>query len=329
MGWALALTTILGAMVLAGCVEKVEETSGSAATSPAATASGGGEAKYRVGVTLLNRVHNFYSVLEETMVAEAEARGIELIVQDGDFDSSKQKNQIEDFIVQEVDAIIVCPVDSASIGGPIGMANEAGIPVFTADIGADEGEVVAHIATDNVMGGRLAGEFLAEQIGGEGKVVILDHPSVMSVQDRTTGFEAAMAEYPGTEIVDRPAADGVRDKANDRMQDMLTKYPDLAGVFAINDDTALGALAAIRQSTEPLEDLVMVGFDGTDEALEEIAAGSHLKADVVQYPTEIAKQTIDAVHTYLEGDLEWAPGDPTLIIPIEPELVTAGDLPLE
>ncbi|MBD3174684.1 MAG: hypothetical protein GF320_05870, partial [Armatimonadia bacterium] len=99
MGWALALATILGAMVLAGCVEKVEDTSGSAATSPAATASGDGEADYRVGVTLLNRVHNFYSVLEETMVAEAEARGIELIVQDGDFDSSKQKNQIEDFIV--------------------------------------------------------------------------------------------------------------------------------------------------------------------------------------------------------------------------------------
>ncbi len=317
-------------LVCVGCVKKVEDTP----AAPAAPVAGsstevGGEPVYRVGVTLLNREHKFYNVLEETLKTEGEARGMTVIIQDGDFDSIKQKNQIEDFIAQEVDAIVVCPVDSASIAGPISLANEAGIPVFTADIGADEGEVVAHIATDNVEGGRLAGEYLAELIGGKGKVVILDHPAVMSVQDRTKGFEEAIAEYPDIEIVDRPAADGVRDEAMARMQDMLVRHPDMAGVFAINDDTAMGALAAIRQSTSPPENLMMVGFDGTEEALAEIEKGCELKADVVQYPDEIGRSTIEAIYQYLRGELELKPGDPTVLIPIAPKLVSADDLPLE
>lgn len=326
-----SLTLAVLVTLCVGCVKKVEETR----AAPVASASGAGggsetaEPEYRVGVTLLNREHKFYNVLEETLKTEGEARGMQIIVQDAGFDSVKQKNQIEDFVAQEVDAIVVCPVDSASIAGPIGLANEAGVPVFTADIGADEGEVVAHIATDNVEGGRLAGEHLAELIGGTGKVVILDHPAVMSVQDRTEGFEEAISKFPGIQIVDRPAADGVRDKAMARMQDMLVRHPDLAGVFAINDDTAMGALAAIRQSTTPHEGLVMVGFDGTPEALAEIEKGSELKADVVQYPDQIGRSTIETIHQFLRGELDWKPGDPTIIIPIAPKLVTADDLPLE
>lgn len=331
-----AIGTVIGllaALVLfsPACVRRVEQPEAPPGVVGARPdgASSSADRQYRVGVTLLNRVHKFYNVLEATLKTEGEARGMEIMIQDGEFDSIKQKNQIEDFVAQGVDAIIVCPVDSASVAGPIGLANEAGIPVFTADIGADAGEVVAHIATDNVQGGRLAGEYLAKLLGGKGKVVILDHPAVMSVQDRTKGFEEAVSKYPGIQIVDRPAADGVRDKAMARMQDMLVRHPDLAGVFAINDDTAMGALAAIRQSTTAPKNLVMVGFDGTDEALAEIERGSELKADVVQYPDEIGRSTIEAVYQYLRGELEWKPGDPTIIIPIEPKLVTADDLPLE
>jgi len=334
------------AIVLAGCVRKVEPRPPGTGPSPAVhgmpalPAAESGETRkastqYRVGVTLLNRVHAFYVTLEKSMVAEAKAVGIELVVQSGDEDALQQKNQIEDFVQQKMDAIIVCPVDSASVGGAVKHANEAGVPVFTADIGAAEGEVVAHIATDNVDGGRRAGQFLAQAIGGKGKVIILDRPDVTSVQDRVKGFLDVMKDNPRIEVVDKPDAKGNREEALARMQDMLIRHPDMTGVFCINDDTALGALAAVEASANAPNDLVMVGYDATDEAREKIKAGTCLKADVVQYPDKIGAVTIRTVVDYLDGRLKWKSGDPTKVIPIQAGILTrddlmkAGDAPLE
>lgn len=318
--WTLVL--IAAVWAAAGCVRRVEPDVRPGEARRPATHS----AKYRVGVSLLNQVHAFYRTLEASMRAEAAGLGVELIVQSGDEDPLQQKNQIEDFVQQRMDAIIVCPVDSASVGGPIRKANAAGVPVFTADIAADEGEVVAHIATDNVDGGRRAGRFLAEAIGGAGKVVILDRPDVTSVQDRVAGFLEVVRGYRGIEVVDRPDARGNREEAMNKMKDMLLKHPDVAGVFCINDDTALGALAALEASATPPEGLVMVGYDATDEARAKIAAGTALKADVVQHPDRIGQEAVRAVVDYLEGRLKWKPGDETIRIPIEAGIVTAADL---
>ena len=112
-----------------------------------------------IGVSLLTRAHVFYKDLEEGLHNEAAKHGFELIITSGDFDLWKQSSQIEDFITRKVDAIIVCPVDSRGIGPAIRKANEAKIPVFTADIASQEGDVVCHVASDNVAGGRLAGEY--------------------------------------------------------------------------------------------------------------------------------------------------------------------------
>jgi len=122
---------------------------------------------------------------------------------------------------------------------------------------------------------------------------------------------------------------GVRETARKAMEDSLIAHPEIDGVFCINDSTAMGALAAVRQSTSPPENLMMVGFDGTEEALAEIEKGCELKADIVQYPDEIGRSTIEAIYQYLRGELEWKPGDPTVVIPIAPKLVSADDLPLE
>src|SRR5690242_185626 len=108
-----------------------------------------------IGVTLLTRAHVFYKDLEEGLRDEAAKHGYELIITAGDFDLGKQSAQIEDFITRKVDAIIVCPVDSRGVGPAIRKANDAHIPVFTADIAAQEGETVCHVASDNVAGGRL------------------------------------------------------------------------------------------------------------------------------------------------------------------------------
>jgi ribose transport system substrate-binding protein len=255
--------------------------------------------QYRVGVTLLTKSHPFYQQMEAAMREVADRENVKLNIQSAEFDMKDQQAQIENFITQRVDAMVVCPVDSDTIGGAIKEANTAKIPVFTADISANGGDVVCHVASDNIAGGRLAGEYMAKLLEGKGKIIIIDHPKVMSVRDRTKGFVEAVAKYPGIKIIARPPGDGERGKSMDVMETMLQSHPEINGVFAINDSTALGALAALRQAKK---NIVIVGYDGDPEARAEILKGSPLKADSVQYPRKIGATTIEMVVKHLKGE---------------------------
>jgi ribose transport system substrate-binding protein len=252
-----------------------------------------------IGVTLLTRAHVFYKDLEEGLKTEAARNGYELLITAADFDLGKQSSQIEDFITRRVDAIIVCPVDSRGIGPAIKRANEAKIPVFTADIAAQEGEVVCHIASDNVAGGRLAGEYLAKILNGKGTIAIIDQPTVTSVLDRVQGFREAIAKFPEMQIVAAVNGEGLRDKAMQVASDILQAHPDLNGVFGINDDSALGTLDAVQQFKR--EGLVIIGYDATPPAVDAITKDTALKADVIQYPKKIGESTIAQIRIYFSG----------------------------
>ncbi len=260
---------------------------------------GSGDGQFTVGVSLLTEEHPFYRQLKSAFLAECKKRNLKPIVLSCNMDLATQTAQIENFITKGVDAMVVCPAESAGIVGAIRKANAAGIPVFTADIAAQGGKVVSHIASDNVQGGRLAGEYMAKLLKGKGNVVIINHPVVQSVQDRVKGFRQAIAKYPGIKIVDDQAAEGQRDKAVTVTENLLQKHKKLDGIFAINDSTALGALAAIEQSGR--KNIVLIGYDGDPEAREKIRAGTALKADAVQYPREIGRITADTVADYLAG----------------------------
>jgi ribose transport system substrate-binding protein len=252
-----------------------------------------------IGVSLLTRGHVFYKDLEEGLLNEANKYGYKLIITAGDFDLGKQSSQIEDFITQKVDAIIVCPVDSRGVGPAIRKANEAKIPVFTADIASQEGDVVCHVASDNVAGGRLAGEYLAKILSNKGNVAIIGQPTVTSVLDRTQGFKDAIARYKNMKIVAEVNGEGVRDKAMQVTSDILQAHPDLAGIFAINDDSALGALDAVQQFKRT--NVKIVGYDATPPAADAILRKTALKADVVQYPKKIGEITILKIKEYFSG----------------------------
>jgi ribose transport system substrate-binding protein len=253
----------------------------------------------RIGVTLLTREHEFYRQLEAGLKDAAAREGYELIITSGDFDLAKQQSQIENFIVQRVDAIIVCPADSKGIGPAIEQANQAKIPVFTADIAAHGGQVVAHIASDNLSGGRLAGDFIAKALNGQGSVGIIGQQEVQTGLDRETGFKTELEKYPNIKIVSVLNGGGVRDRALKAAEDMLQGNPGIKAIFGINDDSALGALSAAE--TRGRTDLVIVGYDATPEAVQAIQRGSALKADVAQQPKDLGAKTIDAIHSYLNG----------------------------
>ncbi|MBZ5638340.1 MAG: substrate-binding domain-containing protein [Acidobacteriia bacterium] len=263
---------------------------------PAGTANG---AK-AVGVTLLTRGHLFYRDLEEGLLAEAAKDGYRLIVTSAEFDLGKQAAQIEDFVARKVDAIVVCPVDSKGVGPGIRRANAAGIPVFTADIAAQEGDVVCHVASDNVAGGRLAGEYLAKLLNGIGKVAIVDQPAITSVLDRVQGFREAIAKHAGMSVVADVNGQGVRDRSLEAASDVLLAHPDLDGIFGINDDSALGALDAVRQLAR--DRVAIVGYDATPPAVDAIRKGTALKADVIQYPRKIGAATVEMIRRHFAGE---------------------------
>src|SRR5215211_5749700 len=253
----------------------------------------------RIGVTLLTREHEFYRQLEAGLKDAAARQGYELIITSGDFDLAKQQSQIENFIVQRVDAIIVCPADSKGIGPAIKQANDANIPVFTADISAQGGQVVSHIASDNLAGGRLAADFIAKALNGQGEVGIIGQQEVQSGLDRELGFKEEMKKYPNIKVVSVLNGGGVRDRALKAAEDMLQGNPGIMAIFGINDDSALGAVSAAEARGRT--DLVIVGYDATAEAVQAIERGSALKADVAQQPRDLGAKTIDAIKSYLTG----------------------------
>jgi len=254
-----------------------------------------------IGVSLLTRGHVFYRDLEAGLVNEAKKNNYELIITAGEFDLGKQVGQIEDFVARKVDAIVLCPVDSRGVGPGIKMANEAGIPVFTADIASQEGDVVCHIASDNVAGGRLAGEYLAKALNGKGTIAIINQPTVTSVLDRVQGFMEVIGKHPGISVVSDVNGQGVRDKAMQAAADVLQAHPRLKGVFGINDDSALGTLDAAQQFQR--NDLIIVGYDATPPAADAIRKGTMLKADVVQFPDKIGMITVQQMKEYFAGNL--------------------------
>jgi ribose transport system substrate-binding protein len=291
---------------LAGCNNG--PASPTTSTPPSSGGSGGSggaaAAKHRgtIGVSLLTMANPFFKEMGDAMKAEGEKNGYEVIIQAADMDASRQKDQVNDFLVKKVSAIVLCPVDSRSIGTSIQEANKAGVPVFTADIACLDkaAKVVSHIATDNYEGGKVAGQAMIDALGGKGKVAIIDHPEVESVLLRTKGFKEVIAGAKGIEIVAQVPGGALRDSAYKATQDVLEKHPQLDGIFAINDPTAFGVVAALEKAGRA-GNVKVIGFDGQPEAKQAIKEGK-IYGDAIQYPDKIGQLTIQAIAKYMAGE---------------------------
>lgn len=263
-----------------------------------------------IGLSVLTFTNPFFQEIAEHLRTEANEHDYDVIAVSGEFDAARQQNQVKDFIVRKVSAIVLCPCDSAGIGPAIAEANDAGIPVFTCDIACSpplDKLVVAHIATDNLSGGRQAATALIEALGDAGgKVAILDHKPVESCQLRVAGFKEVIAAHNRAgiggkiDIVSELPGGGVKDQGYKAAEDLLQAFPDLAGIFAINDPSALGAWAALDKAGKS-DQVKIIGFDGQPEGKQAIQDGK-IYADPVQYPDRIGRQTAQAIVRYFEGE---------------------------
>ena len=238
----------------------------------------------------------------EAMKAEGQKHNFDIVLESGDMDAAKQRDQVKDFIVKKVSAIVLSPCDSKAVGTTIQEANKAGIPVFTADIASlsKDAMVISHVATDNYEGGKLAATAIVEAIGGKGKVAIIDHPEVESCIQRTKGFREVLAAHKDIEIVATLPGHGERDASFKTAQDILEKYPQLDAFFCINDPTALGAVAAIEKAGRSGK-VKVIGFDGMLEAKQAVKDGK-IYADIVQFPDKIGELTIQGIASFMGGE---------------------------
>ncbi|WP_248927231.1 substrate-binding domain-containing protein [Paenibacillus hamazuiensis] len=258
----------------------------------AASGQGSGAHKIVIGASLLTQQHPFYVSLKNAMETEAKAKGVDLQVSVANQDLNKQLSDIEDFITKKVDAIVMSPVDSKGVAGAISKAKAAHIPVITVDIPAVGGETDVHVATDNLTGGKIAGEEMAKAIGDKGKVAIISYPTVQSVVDRVTGFKEALAKHPNIKVVaEQPGI--TRPEALTAAQNMIQSNGDLAGIFGFGDDAALAAVAAIKSAGKE-DQIKVIGFDGMQEAKDAVKSEKSFFSVITQHPDEIGKQGVDA-----------------------------------
>ena len=261
-----------------------------------------------IAVSLLTLENPFFKIIGDHLAEEARKRGFETVIVSADKDMAKQGNQVKDFIVKKADAIVLSPCDPKSVVPVIQEANAAGIPVFTVDIPCPDpaAKVVTQIATDNYGGGKEAARAMIEALGPQGgKVAILHLKQAQSCILRVAGFREVIDEHnakPGAARIDLVIeldGGGARDIGYRAAEDALQAHPDLRGIFAINDPSALGARAALEKAKKE-EQIVIIGFDGMREGKVAIKEGK-IYADPIQFPDRMGIEIVRAFEAWSKG----------------------------
>ncbi len=246
-----------------------------------------------IGLSISTLNNPFFVDLRDGAKAAATRLKVDLVVLDAQDDSAKEASGIEDLIQKKVAVILINPTDSAAIVPTVKKINAAKIPVVTVDRGASGGDITAHIASDNVAGGKIAAEYVGQRLKGKGNVVMLEGIAGSSAaRDRGTGFREGLKKFPGIKLLASQTADFNRAKGLTVMENVLQAQPKIDAVFAQNDEMALGAIQAI-EAAKRQKQIFVVGFDATGDAVAAVKAG-RLAATIAQQPKEMGRLAVEA-----------------------------------
>lgn len=253
--------------------------------------------KATVGLSVSTLNNPFFVSLSEGAKQKAKELNINLSVVNASDDTAKQTSDIEDLISKNVQVIIVNPVDSDAVAPAVLDAINANIPVISVDRGVNGVEVTSAISSDNVAGARLAGEYLIELIGENSKVAeLIGIPGATATIDRGKGFHQSADGK--LNIVASQTANFNRAEGLTVMENILQANPDIKGIFAHNDEMALGALEAVESLGK---DIVIIGFDATDDAIYAVQNGT-MKATVAQQPELMGATAIETALKIINGE---------------------------
>ncbi|SOE00103.1 ribose ABC transporter substrate-binding protein RbsB [Caenispirillum bisanense] len=253
--------------------------------------------KMALVVSTLN--NPFFVTLKDGAEAKAKALGYDLLVLDSQNDPAKELANVEDVVNKDIKVLLINPTDSDAVRSAVRAANRADVPVVTLDRAANGGKVAGHIASDNVAGGEMAGQLIVDLLGGKGKVVELQGvPGTSAARDRGQGFHNVVDKVEGIQVVASQPADFDRTKGLNVMENILQAQSEIDAVFAHNDEMALGALKAIQASGR---DIKVVGFDGTDDGVAAVKAGT-MAATVAQQAGKIGEMGVETAAKVAKGE---------------------------
>lgn len=235
-----------------------------------------------IGMSFQEMNNPYFVTMNEALHDAAKTIGAKVIVTDAHHDINKQISDVEDMIQRGVDILLLNPTDSVGAEAAVHAAKEAGVIVVAVDAQA-EGPIDSFVGSKNYDAGYLAGQQMAKDLKGKGKVAILNGIPVVPILERVRGFEAAIKEYPGIKIVDNQNGKQERDIAMSVTENMLQAHPDLDAIFSVNDNGALGSLAAIESSGRKV---LLYSVDGHPEAVQAILKGKIFKATSAQFPRD-------------------------------------------
>lgn len=254
----------------------------------------------------------FYITMRKGAQAAADALGIELVFQGApDFNPVTQVPVLDAMIARSPDAILIAPTDTTQLIEPLRRAHAAGIPVITVDTfigsgvyqsGAGDADFpLSYIASDNVLGGRIAARALAEAIGGAGKVYVSNvNPGISTTDQRKEGFKLEMSEnFPDVEVLETQFNENDANNAASQLQAVFARNPDLGGVFGANLFSALGAANGVQQAGRSGE-IRVVAFDAPTSIIDNIESGL-VDVAIAQHPAEIGYFGVVSAHAHLTG----------------------------
>lgn len=273
---------------------------------------GGGEGP-RLGLSISTLNNPFFVNLRDGAQRAADEAGAELLIADAQNDAARQQSDVQNLVTQQVDAILVNPVDSDAIVPAIEAANQANVPVLALDRAASGGEVVTLIASDNVEGGRIAARELIELVGSGPVAQLEGVPGTSAARDRGRGFQEVIDGQGNVNLVASQPANFDRAQALNVTQNILQANPEIRGIFAQNDEMALGAVRALGNRAGG--EVKVVGFDAIEDALQAIQDGT-MNATVAQQPARIGELGVENAIEVVNG------GDVPDNIPVEVRLVT-------
>src|SRR5678815_1381147 len=263
-----------------------------------------------VALILKTRNNPFFIDMQKGAEEASGKLGVNLIVQaaEREVDVDKQMQIIENLIQTKVSALCITPSGSKEVVPAIVKANQAGIPVIIVDTRVDpmalqaaNGKIAAFVGSDNLAGGRVAGDFIAQKLGGTGKVAVLEGiPGHETGDMRLKGFREVIASHPGMQIVSSQTANWERDQGFNVFQNMLQAHPEIQALFACSDLMALGAVEAIAAAGKTGR-ITVVGFDAFSEARDAVNKGT-MAATIAQSPSEMGRIAVENAVKVLKGE---------------------------
>lgn len=255
----------------------------------------------KIGMVISTLNNPFFISMKEGAEKEAKKLGFDLIVLDSTNDPAKERSNVEDLIQLGVVALLINPTDSDAVIKTVEVANKANVPVITLDRQANGGVVTSHIASDNVVGGEMAGKYVLDKFKDKDKINIVELqgiPGASATRDRGKGFHNVLDKDKKANFISIQAADFDRQKGLQVMENIIQRNSDIQVVFAHNDEMALGASKAIQAAGL---NTIVIGFDGNDDAKNAIEAGT-MDATIAQQPDEIGALGVELAAKIYNGE---------------------------